>query len=596
MRSLDGKESSLGHAWAGGTTLLLTSSYTCPKSRLSYPQAAELATRIAGGGIHVAIVYVIEAHPAGDPSPYSGTEEQVSENRRDRILCRQPHTMDDRLKLANEFATRFKAHLPIFVDTMDNLAWSMLGGGPNMGVLVDSNGIVLARQGWFDARSMGTAIDTLMAASPKRVPDARRDEAENNIDSTLGELVQNRKTSELKSLLEQQPELEHRVLHYYGGNEGLLQVAAERGVLDVVKLLVDRGADVNLQTEKVAGPLHLAAERGFVNVVQFLIQHGADVNAKEQGRGPTPLQDALFEEKPDAVAVLTKAGARPNFYSAAATGDMGLLRSSFLQDPTLLFRPDGRGRTALAYAAKTGHLDCVKVLVSLGARDYATAGDGRNAATWAILEEHLEIARILLDSGSDPNCFGVAIANGVPIDFIRAMLDHKADPNHASNDGLRPLHAAAGYNQVNIMQVLLDAGADLNSLTTEGSMLMCGPSYSKGDTALMVAAENGKLSAMEFLIKHGADVNRHNDEGRTPLHYAAARDTDDAVRMVSLLIEYHAEMNVADKDGLTPLDFTDPERRGFGLPTESSNRAALISLLKQHGAVNGKASPSPTQR
>src|SRR4051812_49495529 len=61
MHGLDGKTVSLGQAWKDGPTLLLTSSYTCPKSRSTYPSAAELARRVREHGVHAAVIYVIEA-------------------------------------------------------------------------------------------------------------------------------------------------------------------------------------------------------------------------------------------------------------------------------------------------------------------------------------------------------------------------------------------------------------------------------------------------------------------------------------------------------------------------------------------------------
>ncbi|MDB5298430.1 MAG: hypothetical protein JWO87_93, partial [Phycisphaerales bacterium] len=413
MRALDGKQIWLRQAWSGGTTLLLTSSYTCPKSRATYPQAAELARRIADRGVRVAVVYVIEAHPAGDPSPYSGAEEVTAENRRDQILCRQPKTFDERLKLANDFAKRLKAEVPIFVDAMDNAAWAMLGGGPNMGVLVDGDGIVMARQGWFDARSMEAAIGAFTTSAHVTTAPAPPDEAARNVDFSLQQIIDSKTAADLKAILDLQPELAHRALDSYRG-QSLLQEAAFRGKPDMVKLLIGRGADVNHQSPKDASPLHLAAEHGDVEIAQFLIGHGANINAREQGNGPTPLQMALLKKQPAMAAFLIKAGARPNFYTEAAMGDLAALKRDYLQDVTVLSRPDGRGRTALAYAASTGHMDSAKLLVSLGAREFPADFEYHEAAYDAMFEKNLEMTRLLLDAGSGPNVFSAAIGDKIP--------------------------------------------------------------------------------------------------------------------------------------------------------------------------------------
>lgn len=584
MRTLDGKETSLGEAWAGGPTLLLTSSYTCPKSRATYPRAAELARKIAGRGVRVAVVYVIEAHPAGDPSPYTGAEEVTSENRRDQILCRQPTTLAERLTLANDFARRMKVEVPVFVDAMDNASWATLGGGPNMGVLVDADGIVLERQGWFDGDSMEKAIGALVPphkASTRPVADAERE-----IDYTIYQLVSAGKTDELKALLDGQPALARRHFDSYRG-QTLLQLAADGRSMEVVKLIVERGADVNAAAGTEPSPLHLAAERGRTEIAQYLIERGANVDARANSHGPTPLQEALFNKQPETAAVLVKAGAKPNFYTAAASGDVATLQREFLLDATILSRPDGRGRTALVYAAATDHFDSVKALLALGARDFPADHDSREAAWWAVRNRNLEMTRRLLDAGSDPNLFTVTITEDSSADFVRAMIAHKGDTNHVDDRGLRPLHCAAAYDRTDLMQLLLDAGADVNGVTTEGSMLFCGPSFRKGDTPLLVAVENGRTAAVEFLLKHGAKVNVHDEDGETPLHHAASQPPEVAAAMIELLIEQHADVNAADKEGRTPLDYAEKTNDGL-FANEEKKPSAVAELLKKHGAVKEK--------
>ena len=66
----------------------------------------------------------------------------------------------------------------MLVDAMDNQAWQMLGGGPNLALLIDTNGIVVAKQGWLDAEAMRESIAallkqrvTLAAASPAVDPE-----------------------------------------------------------------------------------------------------------------------------------------------------------------------------------------------------------------------------------------------------------------------------------------------------------------------------------------------------------------------------------------------------------------------------------------
>ncbi len=72
----------------------------------------------------------------------------------------------------------------------------------------------------------------------------------------------------------------------------------------------------------------------------------------------------------------------------------------------------------------------------------------------------------------------------------------------------------------------------------------------RGETALMMAALRGNLPAARALLARGGDVNQ---EGWTPLHYAASSTSDDGAAMVALLLEHHAYIDATSPNGTTPL-------------------------------------------
>jgi hypothetical protein len=163
LRALDDKPYSLAALGEGRNVLLVTSSLTCPKSRSRWPDLEHIVEQHPE--LRVLLVYVIEAHPVKDVCPYKGIEDVTDENRAAGILCRQPTTMKQRLKLAADFHQRMQvddAKVHVYVDTMDNLAWTALGGAPNLALLVNKNGVVDYRQGWFNARDLEPQIERML--------------------------------------------------------------------------------------------------------------------------------------------------------------------------------------------------------------------------------------------------------------------------------------------------------------------------------------------------------------------------------------------------------------------------------------------------
>ncbi|WP_375330989.1 ankyrin repeat domain-containing protein [Candidatus Tisiphia endosymbiont of Oplodontha viridula] len=104
-----------------------------------------------------------------------------------------------------------------------------------------------------------------------------------------------------------------------------------------------------------------------------------------------------------------------------------------------------------------------------------------------------------------------------------------------------PLHAAAYYGYLDIMEFLLEQGIDIDVKSDNG------------DTPLLIAALTGNLDGMKFLVEKGADVKIKNNEGFSVLHIAAQRNV--AVSAIKFLIKEGANINAQDKHGSTPLHY-----------------------------------------
>jgi len=143
---------------------------------------------------------------------------------------------------------------------------------------------------------------------------------------------------------------------------------------------------------------------------------------------------------------------------------------------------------------------------------------------------------------------------------VELFLDAGMNPNVTSNKaGREPaLWHAANNERIEVMELLLDRGADLDA------------KYNSGYTVLMKAAFNGSAEVLEFLLKRGADPNLRNEFGRTPLMLAAGLGGTEVVR---LLLDRGVDVNAMDENGKTALMYAAKE-----------GRTEVVQLLKQAGA------------
>jgi hypothetical protein len=142
--------------------LLVAGSYTCPVFRNKMSELNSIVSTY-GSSLKVFIIYVVEAHPIVDPSPYSGTVWVTSQNQSQGVLYRQPQTYGERKSIIQDMTTNMNILPTILVDGPCNEWWSYFGPAPNNAYLIDTNGIVFSKHGWFSKPpdNMKCDIDSL---------------------------------------------------------------------------------------------------------------------------------------------------------------------------------------------------------------------------------------------------------------------------------------------------------------------------------------------------------------------------------------------------------------------------------------------------
>eukprot|EP00944_MAST-04C_sp_MAST-4C-sp1_P012559 g12559.t1 len=333
------------------------------------------------------------------------------------------------------------------------------------------------------------------------------------------------KLEDVKWLLANNPEV---VNHLGKDSEGAEFTGLWVGHTDIVKLLLEQGADPNKKNKYGITPLHQAAREGHTEVCKLLLEKGADPN-KAKNNGSTPLHWAAYDGHTEVAKLLLDKGADPNIANKW-------------------------GLTPLHYAADKGHTEVVKLLLEKGADPNPVVTSfwvkGKTPLLIAIEHDKIDVVKLLLENGAEVNQAATSgfykgwtplyvAADEGHTELCKLLLKKGANPNKAKNNGWTPLYEAAYHGKLEIAKLLLEKGADPNIAETDGW------------TPLFWATINSRTEVATVLLDKGADPNIANNYGDTPLWLAAKEGKPEVVK---LLLNKGADPNKKKKDGFTPLD------------------------------------------
>uniref|UniRef100_A0A8D1BCF9 Ankyrin repeat domain 6 n=1 Tax=Sus scrofa TaxID=9823 RepID=A0A8D1BCF9_PIG len=256
-----------------------------------------------------------------------------------------------------------------------------------------------------------------------------------------------------------------------------LLIAAYKGQAENVVQLINKGAKVAV-TKHGRTALHLAANKGHLSVVQILLKAGCDLDVQDDG-DQTALHRATVVGNTEVIAAL-------------------------IQEGCALDRQDKDGNTALHEASWHGFSQSAKLLVKAGANVLAKNKAGNTALHLACQNSHAQSTRVLLLGGSRADlknnagdtCLHVA-ARYNHLSIIKLLLSAFCSVHEKNQAGDTALHIAAALNHKKVVKILLEAGADGTIVNNAGQTpLETARYHNNPEVALLLTkAPQGSVSA-----------------------------------------------------------------------------------------------------
>ncbi|XP_037646230.1 ankyrin repeat domain-containing protein 50 [Sebastes umbrosus] len=331
-----------------------------------------------------------------------------------------------------------------------------------------------------------------------------------------------------------------------GSTDGqtLLASAAHDGSANVAELLLTHGSDPLASDQQGQTPLTLASRQGHVQVLSVLLEWTKSQKPETAVRmmehvdneGWTALRSAAWGGHGEAVRLLLDAGADVDgcdaegrtALRAAAWGGHEEIVLTLLDYGARVDKADSKGRTPLIAAAYMGHHEAVEILLDHNAEVNLADGDGRTA---------LSVAALCVPTVAGVKGYG---------EVASLLLERRADPGHRDHDGMTPLLLAAYEGHDDVVELLLEAGADIDETAGPNGNVPAAAAV----TPLLAAAAMGHMRTVSRLLFWGAAVDAIDCEGRTALCLAAARGS---VEVVRALLDRGLDENHKDDLGWTPL-------------------------------------------
>ncbi|HBY06068.1 MAG: hypothetical protein UV38_C0002G0175 [candidate division TM6 bacterium GW2011_GWE2_42_60] len=307
-------------------------------------------------------------------------------------------------------------------------------------------------------------------------------------------------------------------------NETPLHNAAHEQKSETVKLLLERGSDVNATNEYGKTALHYGCKNNNFEIAELLIAYGANVNLLCTN-GKTALHYSCKNKNLKLAGLLIEHGANVNL-------------------------KDINGNTALHYSCKNNNFELAQLLIHNGANVNLKDKNGKTAL------KLLSYKDSNFNYGSSPEINKTAEQQ--KCETVKLLIKHGATANTNDDENQTSLILYCKNNNFEQVELFIKRGVNMNVMDN------------KNQTALHCCCNNNNFELAQLLVNNGANANLKDIDGKTALHYSCNNNN---LKLAELLVEHGADVNLKDMDGFTVL-----------LRSLEKSDFEMIKLIMNHGA------------